>query len=112
MSAERTKVLEMLATGTISVEQANQLIEVLEAGAASSLVQEADASSLGERQAYEGATVALPKVGDAGRRYEQGSGLPNSAGPVHFTLEQIIALSEHEVDPHRAERARGRPRLH
>ena len=98
MSAERTKVLEMLATGTISIEQANQLIEALEAGSAISLAQEAGASSLGSDRHMQGATVTLPKRGSCRRRYEPGSGLPNSAGPVHFTLEQIIALSEHEVD--------------
>ena len=35
MSAERTKVLEMLAAGTLSVAQAGQLLEALEAGSPS-----------------------------------------------------------------------------
>ena len=32
MSAERTKVLEMLAAGTLSAAQAGQLLEALDAG--------------------------------------------------------------------------------
>ena len=35
MSAERTKVLEMLAAGTLSAEQAGQLLEVLDASSPS-----------------------------------------------------------------------------
>ena len=98
MNAERTKVLEMLATGAITIEQANQLIEALEAGSAPSAAQEGYRQSLREPSVYEGATIVFQKQGDVGGS-EQAPGFQGSAGSAQFTLEQIVTLSENDVDP-------------
>jgi hypothetical protein len=95
MNEERMKILEMLAAGKITAEQAGQLIEALEADAASKEVYSVGQRS---RNAYEGATTTLPKQIETG----QASGWntrAQGAGLTHFTLDQIITLSEHEIDP-------------
>src|SRR5438270_5341860 len=79
-------VLEMLAAGKITIEQANQLIEVLGEPSLSTAEQWA-----GQRQREERGTPHLEPLEpveplDPRRR-------------TNFTLDQMIELSEHEVDP-------------
>src|SRR5207248_11779684 len=79
-------VLEMLAAGKITIEQANQLIEVLGEPSLSTAEQCA-----GQRQREERGTPHLEPLEpveplDHRRR-------------TNFTLDQMIELSEHEVDP-------------
>src|SRR2546430_14140732 len=79
-------VLEMLAAGKITIEQANQLIEVLGEPSLSTAEQWA-----GQRQREERGTPHLEPLEpveplDHRRR-------------TNFTLDQMIELSEHEVDP-------------
>src|SRR5215216_1046532 len=91
MSAERTKVLEMLATGTLSVAQAGQLLEALDAGSPSYPASSAYERSQAAQPAAVGATVVLAGA--------TAPGVSPQVGPIQFTLEQIIALSEHEIEP-------------
>ncbi|HZB94986.1 MAG TPA: hypothetical protein VE268_03405, partial [Herpetosiphonaceae bacterium] len=71
MSEESTQVLKMLAEGKLTVEQANQLLE-----------------ALGDEPAVTTEKRTRP-TGRADRM----------EAPPRFTVEQLIALSEHEVDP-------------
>lgn len=91
MSAERTKVLEMLAAGTLSAVQAGQLLEALDAGSPSYPAPAAYERGQAAQPVSEGATVVL------GGATAPGAG--TRSGPIQFTLEQIIALSEHEIEP-------------
>src|SRR2546430_16887546 len=79
-------VLEMLAAGKITIEQANQLIEVLGEPSLSTAEQWA-----GQRQREERGTPHLEPLEpveplDHRRR-------------TNFTLDQMIELSEHEINP-------------
>ena len=99
MNEERMKVLEMLAAGKITSEQAGQLIEALEADAAARTADTYSASAgLRPRAAYEGATIAFERQIEIGQR-GQGARAQKPGGLTHFTLEQIIELSEHDIDP-------------
>ncbi|MDQ2716298.1 MAG: hypothetical protein M3Z08_15450 [Chloroflexota bacterium] len=81
MSEERTKVLEMLATGKITIEQANQLIAVL-----------------GEEPLSEG-TQGSNRSKDTRELVQEFGGPPLEAQePARFTLDQIIRLSEREIN--------------
>ena len=91
MSTERTKVLEMLAAGTLSAAQAGQLLEVLDASSPSYPAPATYEHGQVAQPVSVGATVVL-----AGTSAPGASTLP---GPIQFTLEQIIALSEHEIEP-------------
>ena len=71
MSEESTQVLKMLAEGKLTVEQANQLLE-----------------ALGDEPAVTTEKRTRP-TGRADRM----------EAPPRFTVEQLIELSEHEVDP-------------
>src|SRR5215469_10944599 len=85
MSEERTRVLEMVITGKITVEQANQLLEVL------------DEEPLSEVERWSGQSQQ-----QSGFRQEAIQELRESKEaqqPTQFTFDQIIELSEHEVDP-------------
>src|SRR5690349_11324214 len=93
------KVLEMLAAGKLTIEQANQLIEVLEVGSAG---RSSPAGYGSAQPAYEGATIAIEKCAGAERR----PGFRGKEGLAYFTLDQIITLSEHEVDPEFIKRLR------
>src|SRR5262245_33393675 len=99
MNEERMKVLEMLAAGKISSEQAGQLIEVLESDAASKANVETYVAGQRPRTAYEGTTVAFQRHMEVGQGYGRGARPQSGGGLTHFTLEQIIELSEHEIDP-------------
>ena len=83
MNEERTKVLEMLAAGKITIEQANQLIDVL--GEKPLSTEEGWPI---KRQRFESGEPVQPY-----REYQQ------APGRTQFTFDQIIELSEHEVDP-------------
>src|SRR6266567_1004953 len=79
-------VLEMLAAGKISIEQANQLIEVLGEPSLSTAEQWA-----GQRQREERGTPhlePLEPVEPLGHRRR-----------TNFTFDQMVELSEHEVKP-------------
>src|SRR6478735_7490045 len=91
MSAERTKVLEMLAAGTLSVAQAGQLLEALDAHLPSYSASAAHERSQAVQPVSVGATVVLADATAPGARTQPGL--------IQFTLEQIIALSEHEIEP-------------
>src|SRR5215831_2485027 len=80
---ERTMVLEMLSAGKITIEQANQLIDALEVKPLSA----AEEWPM-KRQGFEG----RGPVQEDRERQE----VPR---PVQFNFDQIIELSEHEVDP-------------
>src|SRR5215468_11298140 len=85
MSEERTKVMEMVITGKITVEQANQLLEVL------------DEEPLSEVERWSGQSQQ-----QSGFRQESIRELHEPIEPqqpTQFTFDQIIELSEHEVDP-------------
>ena len=86
MNEERTMVLEMLAAGKITIEQANQLIEVLGEPPLSTAEQ-----WTGQRQHEERGTPhlePLEPIEPLGHRRR-----------TNFTFDQMIELSEHEVDP-------------
>src|SRR5689334_17850430 len=51
MDEERTKIMEMVAAGTISVEEADQLLEALDAAPADGETQRLDAPQPAERPA-------------------------------------------------------------
>src|SRR5947199_314667 len=76
-------VLEMLAAGKITIEQANQLIEVLGEPSLSTAEQWA-----GQRQREERGTPHLEPTEHVDHRRR-----------TNFTFDQMIELSEHEVDP-------------
>ena len=73
MGEESMQVLRMLAEGKITVDQANQLLD-----------------ALGEEPPAAVERVETPK---------ENRQRPGTRAPAKFTLEQIIELSEHEVDP-------------
>ena len=77
MQAERSRVLELLAAGTITVEQATQLLDAIGWGAA-------EAPSTGQGQAAGGR-------GAAGRRL--GALAPG------LSTEELIELADHGVGP-------------
>jgi len=83
VNEERTMVLEMLAAGKITIEQANQLIDVL---GEKPLSTEEEWTI--KRQRSESREPVQPY-----RDQQQAPGL------TQFTFDQIIELSEHEVDP-------------
>ena len=86
MNEERTMVLEMLAAGKITIEQATQLIEVLGEPSISAAEQWA-----GQRQHEERSTPRLEPL-------EHVEPLEHRR-LRNFTFDQMIELSEHEVDP-------------
>src|SRR5215472_3039522 len=85
MSEERMQVLEMLVTGKLTIDQANRLLEALgeeplsELERGSSQSRRQDEGWLSPAQEFRGHTVAQRTPS--------------------FTFDQIIELSEHEVDP-------------
>ena len=72
MSEESVQVLRMLAEGTINVDDANRLLEAL-----------GEEAPIGPESTVRARESARKPEGTEAR----------------FTLEQIIELSEHEVDP-------------
>src|SRR5229473_3993665 len=89
MSAERTMVLEMLAAGKITIEQANQLIEVL----GEQSFPEAEQWTGQGQSSQSGQSVERKVLIQEQRGRKEAQGLP------HFTFDQIIELSEHDVQP-------------
>ncbi|MBC8075568.1 MAG: hypothetical protein H7Y32_05785 [Chloroflexales bacterium] len=74
MSTERLKVLEMLNAGTITIEQANQLIDAL------------GEKTLAEGSVAEGQTIRIDHA-------------PATIGHGGLTFEQIIELAKYHVRP-------------
>src|SRR6266849_6516786 len=85
MSEERVQVLAMLVTGKITIDQANQLLEVL---GEEPLSEPERWTSRGWKQ-------------DEGWRepVREFQGRTAAQRMPSFTFDQIIELSEHEVDP-------------
>src|SRR5712692_4470089 len=77
-------VLEMLAAGKITIEQANQLIEVL---------GEQSFPEAEQWTGHGGQGVDRKVLIQEQRGRKEAQGLP------HFTFDQIIELSEHDVQP-------------
>src|SRR5260370_7966611 len=85
MSEERVQVLAMLVTGKITIDQANQLLEVL---GEEPLSEPERWTNRGWKQ-------------DEGRRepVREFQGRTAAQKMPSFTFDQIIELSEHEVNP-------------
>src|SRR2546423_14887792 len=83
MSEERTMVLEMLAEGKITIEQANQLIEVL------------GVPSLSETEQWTG----QPSFEEHKIHHQKHLEHQEHRALSQFTFDQMIELSEHEVEP-------------
>ena len=93
---ERTKILEMLASGTLTIDQADQLLESLgapsHAGAEQGPDQRKEASGFPH---FTGEQLAILKD------YEVGTDdirALREVGFTNLTVEQLIALKNYEVD--------------
>src|SRR6266581_809508 len=114
MSEERVQVLAMLVTGKITIDQADQLLEVLgeeplsESERWSSQSRKQDEGWEEPVREFQGRTAAqrMPSftVDQIIELSEHGVEPDylikfRDAGIAHLDVEQIIELSEHEVDP-------------
>src|SRR6266498_1589765 len=89
MGQERVKVLEMLAAGKITIDQASQLIEAL-SGEADSLAEQQDFNSFTFDQAIAMGTVGVKP--DFVRKVRE-------AGLTDLSFEQIIQMGTVGIEP-------------
>src|SRR6266704_2838039 len=114
MSEERVQVLAMLVTGKITIDQANQLLEVLgeeplsEPERWSSQSRKQDEGWREPVREFQGRTAAqrmpsftFDQIIELSEHEVEPDYLIKfrDAGIAHLDVEQIIELSEHEVDP-------------
>jgi hypothetical protein len=93
---ERTKILEMIASGKLTLEQADQLMEILGAQSIADAEKWPD-----QRQRAAGLTnftgeqIAALKVYEVGADYVRAL---QEAGLMDLTVKQLISLKNYEVD--------------
>lgn len=93
---ERTKLLEMVASGKLTIEQADQLLEILDAKSIANAEKRPD-----QRQRAVGLTnftgeqIAALQVYEVGADYVRAL---QEAGLMDFTVKQLIALKTYGID--------------
>lgn len=102
MSEERMKVLAMLQEGKITVAQANQLLEVLDAGTTRGREQDQPQVKKERKENIQGATqYSLQQIIEL-REHDVDPGYIKSLqaiGMTNLTVPQIIQLREHDIEP-------------
>jgi hypothetical protein len=92
---ERTKILAMVASGKLTIEQADQLLETLGAQSMASAEKRPDQSKLAAGFTFTGEQLAALEVDEVDADYIRAL---QEAGLRDLTVKQLIALKNYEID--------------
>ncbi len=93
---ERTKILEMVAEGSLTIEQADQLLERLSAQSQASAEQRPDQSQLTAGfPTFTGKQMAALEAHEVDADYIRAL---QEAGLRDLTVKQLISLKDYEID--------------